>query len=106
VPNVPLLDEFSTVINLTGIPDGQHTVTVLVIERGIYEEVDPNSAGFLTLYYIFEITGSLSVSFTVDTVAPEVTFFSPENTVYDTPDVSLNFTVSESVSNFSYVLDG
>jgi hypothetical protein len=104
--NQPLLAEFSEAVNMTGIPDGEHTITVFVTERGSYEESDPGSAGFVTLYYPFKITGSSSVGFTIDTVAPEVTVFSPENAVYDTPDVPLNFTVSESTSSFSYVLDG
>lgn len=104
--NMPILTELSTAVNLTGIPDGKHAITIFVTERGSYEEPDPGSGGFVTLYYIFEITGSSSVSFTIDTAAPEITFFSPENTVYDTLDVPLNFTVSESASNFSYVLDG
>jgi hypothetical protein len=92
--NMPLLTEFSTTINLTGIPDGEHTVRVFATERGRY------------LYYVFEITGSSSVSFTIDTKPPKVTVLSPENKIYDTTDVPLKFMVDDPASQFSYVLDG
>lgn len=99
------ISEFSNTIDLTGIPEGNHSLVIYAVEGGRYKESEPGSAGFVTLYYPFKIIGSSSVSFAIDTAAPEVTVFSPENTIYDTPDVPLNFTVSESVSNFSYVLD-
>ena len=104
--NMPILSEFSTTINLTGIPDGRHTVRVYATERGQYEEPDPGSAGFLTLYYVFEITGSSFVSFIIDTKPPKITVLSPENKVYDAADVPLEFIVDDLASQLSYVLDG
>jgi hypothetical protein len=104
--NMPILTEFSTTINLTGIPDGKHIVKVFATERGQYEELDPNSAGFLTLYYVFEITGSSSVILTIDTKPPQVTILSPENKVYDAADVPLEFIVDDPASQLSYILDG
>ena len=103
---MPILSEFSTTINLTGIPDGRHTVRVYATERGQYEEPDPGSAGFLTLYYVFEITGSSFVSFIIDTKPPKITVLSPENKVYDAADVPLEFIVDDLASQLSYVLDG
>ncbi len=104
--NPPVITEFSTAVNLAGIPDGKHTITVFATEIGTYEEPEPGSAGFVTLYSTFTITGSSSVSFTIDATAPEVSVLSPENKIYDTADVQLNFTANESVSRVSYVLDG
>lgn len=100
------ISEFNSTIYLKGIPNGNHTLVVYAIEGGRYEEPEPGSAGFVTLYFPFKITGSSSVSFTIDTTAPEVTVLSPQNKIYDTADVQLNFTANESVSRVSYVLDG
>jgi hypothetical protein len=69
--------EFSYRLNVTGIPDGNRTVTVYAEEYGYYE----SGVGFYA-------TGFSNVSFTVDTA-----------------DVPLNFTVSESASKIEYVLD-
>ena len=100
------ISEFNSNIELTDVPEGNHTLVVYTVEGGRYEEPDPGSAGFVTLYYPFKITGSSSVSFTIDTVAPEVTVLSPENKAYDSSYVPLNFTANESASQFSYILDG
>jgi hypothetical protein len=92
--NMPLLTEFSTAINFTGVSDGKHTVRVYATERGRY------------IFYVFEISGSSSVSFTVDTEPPKVSILSLENKTYSAASIHLNFTTSERVSHSSYSLDG
>jgi hypothetical protein len=92
--NMPLLTEFSTAINFTGVSDGKHTVRVYATERGRY------------IFYVFEISGSSSVSFTVDTEPPKVSILSLENKTYSAASIHLNFTTSEQVSHSSYSLDG
>jgi hypothetical protein len=92
--NMPLLTEFSTAINFTGVSDGKHTVRVYATERGRY------------IFYVFEIIGSSSVSFTVDTEPPKVSILSLENKTYSAASVPLNFTTSEPVSQIAYSLDG
>ena len=91
--NMPLLTEFSTAINFTGVSDGKHTVRVYATERGRY------------LYYVFEISGSSSVSFTVDTKPPKVSILSLENKTYSIASIQLNFTTNEPVSQIEYCLD-
>ena len=49
---------------------------------------------------------SSTVSFSVDTVRPAILVLSPENKVYGTNEISLNFTVNEPVSWLAYTLDG
>jgi len=49
---------------------------------------------------------SETVGFTIDTVPPHITIFSPENKSYATQSISLNFTVSETVSWIGYSLNG
>jgi hypothetical protein len=92
--NMPLLTEFSTAINFTGVSDGKHTVRVYATERGRY------------IFYVFEISGSSSVSFTVDTEPPKVSILSLENKTYSAASIHLNFTTSESISHSTYSLDG
>jgi hypothetical protein len=50
--------------------------------------------------------GSACVTFTIDTIPPNVSVASPENITYNMFDVPLNFTVNEPVSQITYSLDG
>jgi hypothetical protein len=103
----PRKTEFAKTINLTGIPDGNHTVVIYAIEIGDYlTHRDPLGFSYAFYYVNFNIAGSSVVSFTVDTTPPNVSVLSVENKTYDTSDVPLNFTVSESASKIFYTLDG
>ena len=99
-----LINDYSTTINLTGIPDGMHTIIVNATERRQYDGYNDYSKGLH--YKIFEITGSSSVSFTVDTKAPSIFVLSPQNKTYASSDVQLNFVAFESGLQITYSLDG
>jgi hypothetical protein len=102
-----LITSFSKTLNLTGIPDGNHNLTVYAEERGAYYNhtvYDGNV--WYQYYYLFEINSSSSVYFTVDTAPPEVTFVSMQDKTYYSPDFDLKFTVNEQASRFAYSLDG
>jgi hypothetical protein len=92
------ITEFSYNETLTGIPEGDHNITVVAVAEGSYV-ID------MTAYH-FSISGFSTVKFTVDTTSPKISISSPEDNVYATPDVSLNFTTNEPVSQIMYVLDG
>jgi hypothetical protein len=96
--------EFSTTIKLTEIPDGNHTITVNATEARQYDGYTDYAHGLH--YKVFEVTGSSSVSFTVDTKAPPIWVLSPENKTYTTSEVPLNFAVTESRLQITYSLDG
>jgi len=90
---------FPTALSLTlkptGIPDGNHTITVYaVILRG-----QADGPAIVTNL-------SKSVNFTVDTTFPDVKILSPQNKSYKSSKVPLDFTVNEPASNISYNLDG
>lgn len=85
-------------LTLTDIPDGNHSIIIDATEVGQIV-----TSGIVQEFYIHS---SSLVNFTVDTVSPTVSFLSAENKTYYTPNVSLNFTVNETVSQISYVLDG
>ena len=104
----PRNTEFSKTINVTGIPDGNHTLMVYAIENGRYElyEKQVNVFWYECYYNTFRITGSSFVRFSVDTAPPVVSVFSPENLTCYSPEVQLNFTVTEPVSKMAYSLDG
>jgi hypothetical protein len=103
----PTITQFSKTLDLTGIPEGTHSVVVHVRERGAYEKHDYNS-GFITKTYVtnFFIDGSSSVVFTVDLKPPSISVLSVENKTYYTSDVPLNVIVNEPVSQVIYSLDG
>ena len=108
----PRKTEFSETVNLTGIPDGIHTIMVYAVESGDYvTHLGPPGSGGNALsvvyYYVnFNITGCSVVSFIIDTTPPTVSVESVENKTYYTSDLPLNFTVNESVSHIAYSLDG
>ena len=94
-------DRVSVSLNLTGIPDGMHVIRVYVLAQG--EIVDPFH------WYTFETVGYSWVDFTIDTTPPSVSVFPIGNVSYaesEVPEVPLIFTLNESASKISYVLDG
>ncbi len=88
---------FSYNINLTGVPEGKHYITVHAVEWGAYID------GLFV--HMFSINGSSSASFTID-VSPSVSVLSLVNKTYDLSDVPLHFTVNQPVSQIAYSLDG
>jgi hypothetical protein len=96
----PYLTEFSNKLNLTSIPEGKQNITIQAIEYGIYWSPPP------FWYTTFTITGSSSISFTIDTTPPVISALSVQNKTYSTSDVPLNVTVNEPVSQVTYSLDG
>jgi hypothetical protein len=93
-----MVTDFSHSLNLTGIPDGNHSIVISATESGTYF---PN----ISSYYGFSIDCSSLVFFTIDTT-PRLWVLSIENKTYDKSSISLNFTVSEPVSQITYSLDG
>ncbi len=73
---------------ITGLSDGNHSVVV----------------------YANDTLGNMGVSntvyFSVDTTRPAILILSPENKVYGTNEIPLNFTTHEPVSWLAYSLDG
>jgi hypothetical protein len=99
--------QFSKTMNLTGIPDGNHSLVVYAKERGAYHSHSEYSPPvWYFYYYLFEIDGSSTVFFTVDTTAPRITVLSLEKQTFYTSSVPLNFTVNELTTQIKYSLDG
>ena len=73
---------------LTGLSDGSHSLTVYA------NDLFGNIGSSDTAYFI------------IDATFPSISILSPENKTYDTADIPLNFTVSESVSWIGYSLNG
>ena len=107
-PNITYVEPAQTVsLNLTGIPEGNHSIVVYANEWRSYHSYGNMSGLWFIVYYVgTNITGSSVIKFTIDTTSPKVSILSLENKTYNTPDVPLNFTVSESVSQVAYSLDG
>ena len=103
----PTITEFSTTLNLTEIPEGSRNVVVYALEKGTYErESGKNTFDWKIYTTNFNISGSSSVFFTVDTIRPTISLLSVENATYNMPDIPLSFIVSESASLMTYNLDG
>jgi len=73
---------------LTGLSNGPHNII-------IYIEDKPGN-----------ISSSGVIYFTVTAASPTISILSPENKTYDATEISLNFTLNESVSWIAYSLDG
>jgi hypothetical protein len=89
------LSEFSYKLNLTEIPEGKHTLTIIAEGHGGYNEDEGT--------YIFEDAyNATSISFTIRSLS----ILSPQNKTYDTSDVPLLFELPESSAKIAYSLDG
>ena len=99
--------QFSTSLNLTGIPDGNHSLVVYAKERGAYpSHYEYKPPVVYSYFYLFEIDGFSTVFLTVDTTAPRITVLSLEKQTVYTSNVPLNFTVNELTAQIKYSLDG
>jgi hypothetical protein len=89
-------DTYYGIAVLPELPEGSHNLTAWVRAQ----------LGQVTYCIPFWAAFSKTVTFTIDTVAPNVTVLSSESNVYKTSSVPLNFTVNEPYSLVSYCLDG
>ena len=98
-------------IDLSDVQGGNLSVTIYAVGFGYIETGEDyreeNDVIWSYNYYErFEMTGYSTVSFIKDVVSPRITVLSPPNRTYVTPDVKLDFTVSEAASQILYCLDG
>jgi hypothetical protein len=93
----PALTEYSRTLEFPSIPEGKQTVTITVRAEGGYAEN--------MVYYSFSTVDSCTVGFIIDTVPPDVSVAELDNKTFVEPNVPLNFTINESFSKISYVLD-
>ena len=97
-------------INLTlkGIPEGKHTIAIYAVGWSPYQITSFGTyINHELLYYNgYTITSCLSITFTVDTVPPQISVISLENKSHNTADIPLNFNVNEAVTDITYSLDG
>ena len=96
--DLPKIDFEKLSLNLTNIPDGNHTMRVYAVGSGSEHE--------MFHWYDFYVTGFSKVNFVVDATSPKVSVLSLENKTYDTSDLPFSFSVNESVSQMAYSLDG
>ena len=93
-------------IDLSDVRGGNISVTVYAVGVNYNltrQEVD--NPYMYNYYDRFEIASYSTVSFTKDLVPPRISVQSPQNTTYTTPNVQLDFTVNENVSQSLYNLD-
>jgi len=77
---------------LTGLSDGTHSLKIY--------------AGNIDDLYKRNMGSSSLVHFTIDTTPPSISIVAPTSKTYDTTDIQLTFTVSETNSWLGYSLDG
>lgn len=98
----------SSIVNLGYTLDDQSNVTITVPRNtSLY---GPLSDGLHTLrvYSVFSdiLPVFSTVNFTVDTTAPNVSILSLQNKEYNSSDLPLVFTVNETTSLITYIMDG
>jgi hypothetical protein len=96
--DLPEIDFEKLSLNLTNIPDGNHTISVYAVGSG--------SEYYIFNWYIFYVTRVSKVNFVIDTTPPTVAVLQIANKTFADSEVPLNFTVNELVSRISNVLDG
>lgn len=97
-------------IDLSDAPGGNLSVTIYAVGVGIIktEEEFREENGVIWSYNYYDrfgLTSYSTVSFSKDLVPPRITLRSPQNATYASPDVKLEFTVNEGVSQILYSLD-
>jgi len=100
-------DNTSYSVDLSDVWGGNLSITVYAVGLGYIETRSEvvDSIWMYTYYDRFEIASYSTVSFIKDLVPPRISVLSPQNTTYTTPDVKLDFTVNEGVSQILYGLD-
>jgi hypothetical protein len=101
------VSEFSTELNITRIPDGNHSI-IIYASMWHYSSMERRMDVFEEYFDYDDLTMATiekTVAFTIDTTPPVISILSTRDK-YDTSDVFLNFTVNESVSQITYSLDG
>ena len=93
------LSEFSTAINLTSIPEGNHTLIVRAQEGGVYII----NKGDVTYSYGFKNNASATLHFVVD--LPPTIKVSIENKTYYSADLPLDVITDGNLTELSYSLD-
>jgi hypothetical protein len=99
-------------INLTGVPDGNQTVTITVYGHGNFpgtvpiHQTYPWDPSTEEVCYFFESHTHYTLGFTMDTTPPQISVLELNNKTFSTPEVPLSFTVNEAVSKVTYCLDG
>jgi hypothetical protein len=96
--DLPEIDFEKLSLNLTDIPEGNHTINVYAVGSG--------SEYTIFKWYVFYVTGVSKVNFVIDTTPPTVAVLQIANKTFTDSEVPLDFTVNESVSRLSYILDG
>jgi hypothetical protein len=97
VPDHEVYTEYSNNLNLTGIPEGNHSITLVTVYHGFY------IVGItLTGFYI---NSSSVVNFTINT-PPSISVLSPQNKTYSASIVPLNLALDSPITQISYSLDG
>ena len=92
------INEYSRNLSLTGVPEGNQTITFTVKGEGGYSDN--------AVYYYFFSNVTSTITFAIDTTSPIVSVLELKNQTYAESEVPLNFNVNEPVSKVSYVLDG
>lgn len=75
-------------ITLTGLPNGNHNVTVYI------DDMVQNTGA------------SETITFTINKPLPVISILAPENITYSIFEVTLNFTINEDILEIMYCLDG
>jgi hypothetical protein len=106
VPYKGFGDNTSYSIDLSDVMGGNLSITVYAVGIGYNLTGHTCSIPIGYDYYDrFQIVGYSTVSFVKDLVPPRISVLSPQNTTYTAPDVKLDFTVNEGVSQVLYSLD-
>jgi hypothetical protein len=87
---------------LTNLAEGEHTVSV----TATVTTTDYCPWYVIRLGWVGSVQIKDTVTFTVDTASPRLVFRTPQNKIFSTGVVAINFTAEEPLNTLSYSLDG
>ncbi len=100
-PRMSSIEEYCATINLTAIPEGNHTLTVNAGEIGSYIRHQNNRY----YAYSFVINETSTIDFSIDTISPTISALSIENSTYYSSELPLSFNVDDKNPRLQYCID-
>lgn len=101
----------SETLDLTGIPEGNQSVTITAYGHGCYPGIVnlpliyPDEPRTNQVCYYFDSMNRYVLGFTVDTLPPQVSVLDLDKKTFIESEIALSFTANETVSKITYSLD-
>jgi hypothetical protein len=94
------IENYSATIDLAGLIDGWHKLTLTASGTSPYNPDPKDGASIFA-----KVSSSASIQFLFDISKPNITILTPQNQTYTASQIPLNFSISEQTDSITYSLD-